>query len=78
MWRGSSICALYASTRYIYIYIKDSNKYDTWVIVESVNIGEGAENFYERTPEIRLGDESVSLDCISLYGELKRGSCVVL
>jgi hypothetical protein len=46
-----------------------SNKYDTWTVVH-INVGTVAGNFYESTPGRAPGDNSVSVDCIPLNGEL--------
>jgi hypothetical protein len=59
-----------------YIHIKYSNKYDLWVTVKSLNIGTGAWFFFcvKKPSKRHFGDESISLDCMALYGEL---SCFI-
>jgi hypothetical protein len=64
-----------------YIDIKDSNKYDLWIIVKSINIGTGAGFFFVKKKKMsgrHFGDESISLDCMALYGELTCFTHVIL
>jgi hypothetical protein len=54
MWRRRFLHRL----PFLQTYDTCSNKYDTWVVVKSINIGAYAENGYEKSPGMRLGDES--------------------
>jgi hypothetical protein len=46
MWKGSFIGAFFVNIRYI--HIKDSNKYQIWIIVRSINIWTGGGGGYEK------------------------------
>jgi hypothetical protein len=46
MWKGYLIGAFFVNIKYM--HIKDSNKYEIWVIVKSTNISMGAESFMKK------------------------------